>query len=100
MIKMMITIVLLCKTARKQFLVPGSCDDQIPPTTPLPTLPPTHPPEVHDCDFEKDFCAWEQNDDDQFNWDRTSGHTNRHVDVINDGCRLGSDGFMDECVNQ
>ena len=56
----------------------GSCDDIGTITTPMPTLPPTITPEKQSCNFEDGFCAWKQRSDDDFDWDRKQGHTNRY----------------------
>ena len=59
-----------------------------------------------DCDFDKDFCEWRQDDNDGFDWNRedyntrsistgpTSDHTTgckvytNHVECFNDWCSL------------
>lgn len=41
------------------------------PTTPAP--PTTLPPSKWDCNFEQDFCNWNNSKEDDFNWWRQSG---------------------------
>ncbi|KAK1172074.1 MAM and LDL-receptor class A domain-containing protein 2-like isoform X2 [Acipenser oxyrinchus oxyrinchus] len=44
-----------------------------PPTTDVPTVPPTYAPTANDCDFEEDPCSWQQDPHNDFDWLRQQG---------------------------
>ncbi|XP_072182118.1 MAM and LDL-receptor class A domain-containing protein 1-like [Diadema setosum] len=56
------------------YLHEGMCAITMKPIT-QPPPPATYPPNVHDCDFEMDFCNWTQDASNDFNWTRASGAT-------------------------